>query len=66
MDSSGLAKSSGEREGVDSSNKCRLLVAAVALNSNMDDTVLYIVHAALCRSKEMLGGKILLTTAFKC
>ena len=65
MDSSGLAKSSGEREGVDSSDKCRLLVA-VAPNSNMDDTVLYIVHAALCRSKEMLGGKILLTTAFKC
>ena len=28
--------------------------------------ILYIVHAALCRSKEMLGGKILLTTAFKC
>ena len=43
MDSSGLAKSSGEREGVDSSDKCRLLVAATVPNSNMDDTVHCIV-----------------------
>ena len=64
--SSELAKSSGEREGgcwqfrqVSTSRRRRC--------SKLKYGWHYIqLYTALCRSKEMLGGKILLTTAFKC